>query len=108
MAKGGVEHEDGGENGTVLQPGASEAMDNSRRAEAVTWLRRGDSGSARRAEHEQWKHGDALRAEAYGRGGRSEAVTWMGRGNESTTGRHDEKTRRPAAREGHGLRRGGT
>ena len=64
MAKGGVEHEDGSENGTVLRPGASEAMDDSRRAEAVTWLRRGDNGSARRAEHEQWKHGDALRAEA--------------------------------------------
>ena len=64
MAKGGVEHEDGSENGTVLRPGASEAMDDSRRAEAVTWLRRGDNGSAQRAEHEQWKHGDALRAEA--------------------------------------------
>ena len=38
MAKGGVEHEDGSENGTVLRPGASEAMDNSRRAEAVSYL----------------------------------------------------------------------
>ena len=64
MAKGGGEREDGSENGTVLRPGASEAMDDSLRAEAVTWLRRGDNGLARRAEHEQWKHSDALRAEA--------------------------------------------
>ena len=60
----GGEREDGSENGTVLRPGASESMDNSRHAAAVTWLRQGDNRSARRAEHEEWKHGDALRAEA--------------------------------------------
>ena len=84
-----MEHEDGSENGTVLRPGASEAMDDSRRAEAVTWLRRGDNGSARRAEHEEWKHGDAMRAEAYRRGGRAEAVTWMGRGEDRSARRED-------------------
>ena len=58
--------------------------------------------TARRArhggEHEQWKHGDALRAEAYGRGGRAEAVTWLGRGE-------DRRSRIDDWAITHGLRR---
>ena len=54
--------------------------------------RRGEE-TARRArhggEHEEWKHGDALRAEAYGRGGRAEAVTWLGRGEDRSARRED-------------------